>query len=197
MSITRERLSQEQSRLAALEAARTLLIEAGPQAVTLKAVGARIGRTHANLLHHFGSAAGLQADLASYIAARVTSGITDAVARARTGAADPGEIVERIFDAFDREGAGALAAWMILVGNEDALDPVLEAIHDLVEPLARGIEDRPVKDITLMLLLMAAGDALIGAPMAKTLGLYRGKAREIARTQLIALAGVAETAPNR
>ena len=46
--------------MAALEAARALLVEAGPQAVTLKAVAGRIGRTHANLLHHFGSAAGLQ-----------------------------------------------------------------------------------------------------------------------------------------
>ena len=57
---TRKRLPPEESRLSALEAARCLLIEAGPQAVTLKAVSARIGRTHANLLHHFGSAAGLQ-----------------------------------------------------------------------------------------------------------------------------------------
>jgi AcrR family transcriptional regulator len=54
----RKRLSPEESRDAALEAARALLLEAGPQAVTLKAVAARIGRTHANLLHHFGSAAG-------------------------------------------------------------------------------------------------------------------------------------------
>ena len=58
MSITRERLSPEESRAAALEAARRLLIEHGPQAVTLKAVAAAIGKTHANLLHHFGSAAG-------------------------------------------------------------------------------------------------------------------------------------------
>ena len=63
MSI-RKRLSQEESRTVALEAARALLIELGPQAVTLKAVAARIGRTHANLLHHFGSAAGLQKALA-------------------------------------------------------------------------------------------------------------------------------------
>ncbi len=61
----RRRLSQEESRTAALEAARKLLIEMGPQAVTLKAVAARIGRTHANLLHHFGSAAGLQKALAA------------------------------------------------------------------------------------------------------------------------------------
>src|SRR5687767_13509177 len=53
----RKRLPPDESRAAALEAARNLLLEAGPQAVTLKAVSARIGRTHANLLHHFGSAA--------------------------------------------------------------------------------------------------------------------------------------------
>ena len=64
MSIVKKRLSPEASRSAALDAARLLLIEAGPQAVTLKAVAARIGRTHANLLHHFGSAAGLQKALA-------------------------------------------------------------------------------------------------------------------------------------
>src|ERR1044072_9620289 len=61
MSIPRERLSPEESRAAALAAARTLLIEQGPQAVTLKAVAAAIGKTHATLLHHFGSAAGLHA----------------------------------------------------------------------------------------------------------------------------------------
>ena len=67
MSI-RKRLAPEQSRKAALEAARLLLLEAGPQAVTLKAVAARVGRTHANLLHHFGSASGLQKALAEAIA---------------------------------------------------------------------------------------------------------------------------------
>ena len=72
MSISRKRLNSEESRSAALEAARLLLLEQGPQAVTLKAVAAKVGRTHANLLHHFGSAAGLQAELARSIADRVT-----------------------------------------------------------------------------------------------------------------------------
>ncbi|WP_371858601.1 TetR family transcriptional regulator, partial [Pseudomonas sp. FW215-R2] len=48
----RKRLTPEESRDAAIDAARALLVEQGPQAVTLKAVAARIGRTHANLLHH-------------------------------------------------------------------------------------------------------------------------------------------------
>ena len=46
MSITRERLSPEESRAAAVEAARALLLESGPQAVTLKAVAARVAWSH-------------------------------------------------------------------------------------------------------------------------------------------------------
>ncbi len=195
MSIVRERLTQEESRSAALEAARLLLIEDGPQAVTLKAVSARIGKTHANLLHHFGSAAGLQSDLARYIGERVTAGIAEAVHRARQGETDAREIVDRTFDAFGREGAGALAAWMILSGNRDALNPILESIHHLVDQLGQGHENRPVHETTLWLVLAALGDSLLGAPMAKALGLAPEKARELARAQLIAAAGLAEPRP--
>ena len=189
MSIARERLTPSESRSAALEAARSLLIESGPQAVTLKAVAARIGKTHANLLHHFGSAAGLQSELARSISERVTAGIAEAVQRTREGEADPREIVDRTFDAFGREGAGALAAWMILSGNRDALNPILESIHRLVDRLGQGHEDRPVHEMTLWLVLAALGDSLLGAPMANALGLAPEKARELARRQLIASPG--------
>ena len=186
MSIVRERLSSEESRAAAVEAARNLLIEDGPSAVTLKAVAARIGKTHANLLHHFGSAAGLQSALAASITERVTAGIAEAVARARQGEADPREVVDRVFDAFDREGGGALAASMILSGDREALNPILQSIHSLVHRLAEGYEDRPVHDVTLWLVLAALGDSLMGESMARALGLPRDKARELARKQLIA-----------
>lgn len=181
MSIkSRRRLSPEESRDAALEAARALLLEAGPQAVTLKAVAARIGRTHANLLHHFGSAAGLQKALAASIADTVTAKIGAAVLRARSEDHDPSEIVNLTFDAFDREGAGALASWMILTGNQDALDPIMEAIHRLVDQISDGHDAETAPLDALQLTLMALGDALLGAPMARALGLPRDKAREMA-----------------
>jgi AcrR family transcriptional regulator len=186
MSIVRERLTPGESRAAALEAARSLLIEDGPQAVTLKAVAAKIGKTHANLLHHFGSAAGLQTELARLISERVTAHIAEAVALARAGAADPREVVDRTFDAFGREGGGALAAWMILSGDREALNPILESIHRLVDRLGEGHEDRPVHETTLWLILAALGDSLLGEPMAGALGLPRDKARELARRHLIA-----------
>ena len=184
MSIVRERLSPEASRLAAIEAARHLLIEDGPQAVTLKAVAARIGKTHANLLHHFGSAAGLQAELARSIAERVTASVADAVELARSGQSDAREIVDRTFDAFGREGAGALAAWMILSGNKDALNPILAAIRALVDQLSVAHEDHKVPESTLSLVLAALGDSLLGEPISRALGLPREAAREIAAERL-------------
>ena len=188
MSGIKRRLPPEESRLAALEAARILLIEAGPQAVTLKAVAARIGRTHANLLHHFGSAAGLQRELAAHLAQTVCSTIAEAVRASRAGLGSPRKVVDLAFDAFDKEGAGALASWMIPTGNEDALTPIVETIHALVDEIAideaahRG--GMAVHEDTLALVLMAMGDALIGKALSRSLGLSETAARDRAQTML-------------
>lgn len=184
MSITRKRLSPEESRSAAIEAARRLLLADGPQAVTLKAVAAEVGRTHANLLHHFGSAAGLQGELARAIAESVTSSIASTVERARAGEADARDIVDRTFDVFGREGAGALAAWMILTGNRDALNPILDSLRKLVAQLSVGHEEHHVAQSTLALVLSALGDSLLGRPIAEALGLPRDNARELAAERL-------------
>jgi AcrR family transcriptional regulator len=187
VSISRKRLNPEESRSVALEAARRLLLAHGPQAVTLKAVSAEIGRTHANLLHHFGSAAGLQAELARSIAERVTGSIAEAVEAARAGQRDARDIVDMTFDAFGREGAGALAAWMILTGNRDALNPVLDSIRGLVSGLTVGHEEHHVPDTTLWLVLQAVGDALLGPAFADALGLDRDAARATATERLRAV----------
>lgn len=185
----RRRLSPEQSRTAALEAARALLIETGPQSVTLKAVAARIGRTHANLLHHFGSASGLQRALAEHLATAVCETIKQAVRASRAGLGTPREVVDLAFDAFGREGAGALASWMLLSGNEDALDPIVETIHALVDELAseeaaHGGGVMAIHQTTLTLVLLALGDALMGPTLAKSLGLPDHAARDQAERLL-------------
>lgn len=186
----RKRLSPEESRKSALEAARMLLIETGPQSVTLKAVATRIGRTHANLLHHFGSAAGLQKALAEHIARTVCETIIDAVHASRAGMGSAREVVDLAFDAFDREGAGALTSWMLLTGNEDALNPIVSTIHELVDEIAPEAgevhqgDELHVHRETLSLVLMAMGDALIGAALSKSLGLPRDAARERAQAMM-------------
>ncbi|MBA4163626.1 MAG: TetR family transcriptional regulator [Erythrobacter sp.] len=186
---SRKRLTPQESRSSALEAARALLIESGPQAVTLKAVAGRIGRTHANLLHHFGSAAGLQKELARHLAETVCETIREAVRASRAGLGSPREVVDLAFDAFDKEGAGALASWMILTGNEDALTPIVETIHQLVDDIAQeeaahAGDVMRVHEDTLALVLMAMGDALIGAALARSLGLPETAARDRAQRML-------------
>jgi AcrR family transcriptional regulator len=193
MSI-KKRLSPEASRDAALEAARSLLIEAGPQAVTLKAVAGRIGRTHANLLHHFGSASGLQKALASHLASTVCATIAEAVHAARAGMGQPRDVVDLTFDAFDREGAGALASWMLLSGNEDALDPIIEAIHNLVVEL-NDFNSEEQRRTTLALVHLALGDALLGGPLTQSLELPRTAARDVAEALLIESAAKAGIFP--
>ena len=187
---TRKRLTPEESRNSALDAARALLIETGPQSVTLKAVSARVGRTHANLLHHFGSASGLQEALAQHLAMTVCETIKDAVRASRAGLGSPREVVDLAFDAFDKEGAGGLASWMLLTGNEDALDPIIETIHALVDELApeeasdhAGI--MAMHENTLTLVLLALGDALIGKPLARALSLPESAARDRAERLLV------------
>lgn len=184
---TRKRLSQEESRTAAIEAARALLIETGPQAVTLKAVAARVGRTHANLLHHFGSASGLQKALAEHLAQTICASIGEAVIASRAGIGTAREVVDLTFDAFGREGGGALASWMLLSGNEDALDPIVQAIHDLVTDLSVP-GGAIMRATTLTLVLMALGDALMGDALTGSLDLPRDAARDTAEAMLIAAA---------
>jgi AcrR family transcriptional regulator len=191
MSI-RKRLSQDESRSAALEAARALLIESGPQAVTLKAVAARIDRTHANLLHHFGSAAGLQKALTAHLAGTICATIAKAVVASHSGMGSPREVVDLTFDAFDREGGGALASWMLLSGNRDALGPIVEAIHDLVDEL-HEFDAGAMRGMTLTLVLMALGDSLMGEPLSQSLGLPRSAARDRAERMLQNAAKQAES----
>lgn len=164
-----------------------MLIDEGPSAVTLKAVAAQIGRTHANLLHHFGSAQGLQKALIGRLAAGITATIRDAVLQSRIDQQGPAEIVRLTFDAFDQGGAGALATWMILTGNKDALDPILAAIHDLVDELVRdGDSAVLIQEQTMELVLLAIGDSLMGAPLARALDLPRDRARDLAIRSLTA-----------
>ena len=170
---SRKRLTPEQSRNSALEAARALLIETGPQAVTLKAVAARMGRTHANLLHHFGSASGLQMALAAHLAGTVCDSIADLILQNRDREPDPDRVVDMAFDTFVEKGAAQLATWMILSGNENALNPVVDAIHELIDEIGEGHQDKSMHEDTLHLVLLAMGFLGPEQPLLESLGLER------------------------
>jgi hypothetical protein len=79
---------------------------------------------------------------------------------------------------------------MLASGNEDALDPIIETIHELVDEIApdeAGHEDNPrrLHEDTLTLVLLALGDALMGRALARSLGLPETAARDRAEQLLV------------
>jgi AcrR family transcriptional regulator len=183
----RKRMPPDESRAAAVAAARDLLTREGVAAVTLKAVAARIGRTHANLLHHFGSVAGLHAALAEDIAHSVAASITGSIGRMRRGEARLRDVIEGMFDAFIDQGAGELIAWVVLTRQREALETIVEAIAQVIRDISEPGEERPLDQATLGLVLLAIGDSLAGSEVARACGLERSAARDIAVRQVIAV----------
>ena len=188
MPHTRPRLSTEEMRQLALEAARSILIEDGPQAVTLMAVAKRINRTHANILHHFGSAGELRRAMAEMMTGRIIGEIGQKVVEARQTEGDMREIVDITFDAFEKQGMAALMSWMILSGEHDGLAPILDAVHNLVEELGE-YRGAPLRQITQMLVLTALGEGMIGAAIATALEVPRETARVTLAHQLRIMRG--------
>jgi TetR/AcrR family transcriptional regulator, repressor for neighboring sulfatase len=189
--LKRTRRTSEAARDAALEAARDLLLGAGPSAVTLKAVAARIGTGHANLLHHFGSAAGLQAALMERMIRDTVGRVERAVERLRSGEATPREIVDLVFDAHGRDGIGRLTAWLASSGEADRLRPLFDVLRDLIRTIEAGAilpadeAHRRIVDMTLLLVLAGLGDSLIGPMLHDTLGEAPGRARDIVAESLV------------
>ena len=185
----RTRHSPKESRALAIDAARALLRDDGVAAVTLKSVAARIGRTHANLLHHFGSVAGLHRALAEEIAHNVATSITTAIASRRRGEASERDVVDAMFDAFADQGAGELIGWIALTRQRDALKPIVDTIAAIVSDFREAGDCRPMDQVTLGLVLLAVGDSLVGEEVAEGTGQRREAVREIALKQIAALIG--------
>lgn len=183
----RKRLSPDDSRAAAVAAARDLLREEGVAAITLKAVAGRMGRTHANLLHHFGAVAGLHRALADEIAHQVAASITGSVGRMRRGEGKLRDVVEGMFDAFREEKVGELIAWVAMTNQRESLEPLVDAIAQVVRDISAPDDNRPLDQATLGLVLLAIGDSLAGDEVARACGLPPTAARDIAVRQVIAI----------
>ena len=98
--------------------------------------------SHTNLIHHFGSAAGLQSELMRQMMSELTATIESAVMRLRAGKGELRDFVDIVFDAFDRGGAGRLAAWIVLSGEATRLAPVGEVVRDYIDSVERGADRR-------------------------------------------------------
>ncbi len=185
----RRRRSPDEARREAVEAARALLLSGGPNAVTLSAVAADIGVTHANLIHHFGSAAGLQSALMGSMVEDLNQALDAAVARLRADDGAPMELINAVFDAFAEGGAGRLVAWIALSGDLTLLEPVRGAVRDLVNVIAEKTGDdgearERIGSAVLFIALSAFGEALIGPPLGAMLDLPDDAGRKVVASLL-------------
>ncbi|HKD21410.1 MAG TPA: TetR family transcriptional regulator [Rhizomicrobium sp.] len=182
----RRRRSPEEARNEAIAMARKLLLSEGPDAVTLPRLAALLGMTHSNLLHHFGSASELQSALMARMVGDLAVALDHAVSHLKSDAGAPRELIDMVFDAFDKGGAGKLAAWIALSGNIEHLDSIEKAVNSLVEAVEEkfaaetGDPHMGVTSAVLFLALMAFGDAVIGDPLKDMLERERVAPRKIA-----------------
>ncbi|MBB6093531.1 AcrR family transcriptional regulator [Povalibacter uvarum] len=181
----RIRRTPEEARALALESARRLLIAEGPDAITLQAVAADLGMSHTNLIHHFGSAGGLQSALMGEMVRELTSVLEKAVERFRAGEGSEQDFVDIVFEVFDKGGAGRLAAWIVLSGESDKLEPVGEVVRTYIRNVERGADDahgdvhERITSASLLVTLAAFGDAVIGDSIGSMMGRERKAMRRI------------------
>jgi AcrR family transcriptional regulator len=180
----RRKRSAHVARDEGLVAARDLLLGGGPAAVTLANVGKAIGMSHTNVIHHFGSAGGLQTALMESMIRDLADALGDAVSQLHTDAAAPSMLVDRVFDAFGEGGAGQLAAWLVLAREFDHLVPVQQAVLDLVTAVKERAPEVPDQDariraIVLLIAICAFGDAVIGPHLRGMLGQDDDAARRL------------------
>lgn len=172
----------------AVEAARDLLLAGGASAVTLKAVGERMGVGHANLIHHFGSAAGLQGAVMDRmvrdLAARLDSGLGAGMGQA-PAAPDRAAMLDQVFDAFGEGGAARLGAWMVMQGEAGRADAFAEVVRDQAERLAslagggEAARER-ARAVVTTAVYMAFADGLIGEVLTQMLEAPRDLGRGLA-----------------
>jgi AcrR family transcriptional regulator len=181
----RVRRTPEEARTLALASARRLLLADGPDAITLQSVATDLGMSHTNLIHHLGSAAGLQSELMRQMMSELTAAIESAVMRLRAGKGEFRDFVDIVFDAFDRGGAGRLAAWIVLSGEATRLAPVGEVVRDYIDSVERGADPgaqdvhERVTSATLFVTMAALGDAIIGNHLRRMVGRERDAVRKI------------------
>ncbi|HEV2364967.1 MAG TPA: TetR/AcrR family transcriptional regulator [Caulobacteraceae bacterium] len=182
----RRRRTPDEARAEALACARRLLIAHGPKGVTLQAVARGIGVTHGNLIHHFGSAARLQAALMADMVRDLASALQTGVAYVRSDESAPRTLVDIVFDAFDEGGAGQLAAWIAVSNRYEHLEPVRDAVTELTVAVGERVRStdaeppRHVPSALLFITICAFGDAMIGGPLREMLGRDREAVRRLA-----------------
>jgi AcrR family transcriptional regulator len=186
----RIRRTPEQAREVILAAAAERLAKFGPNGLKITDIAKDAGLTHATLIHHFGSAAELQRQLARRFSAKLLSDVVERLSGGALEATEIEAIIGEIFEIMSDRGNSRLVAWLRLTGvspgqEEDPADSLLADVAKLVAErrIAGGAPDteqtrKESKFIVLLAANAAIGDGVGGELTAQMIGLDEKDAKQ-------------------
>ena len=177
----RVRRSPEAARENILAAAEAILVEQGPQALKLADVAKAAGVVHANVIHHFGSIAGVETALMERMIRQLADKV---IAVIQKDDSYIGMGAQALFDAFESKGTARLAAWLEMTGEGRRMTLVRDVVDEIIDTrVAReAVPNREaVVDFILLNIILAVGVGLFGPTLSELLGRPSGRARELAQ----------------
>jgi AcrR family transcriptional regulator len=175
----RRRRTAEEARREILEAARIRLAAGGPEAVRLQDIAGDLGISHPAILHHFESREGLLQALAVRAMEELNDGLVRDIESDRL---EPGEGIDRIFEALSRGETARILAWRVLSGREQGeprarqyLRELVDAVYGRIREHARtsGLEGPSWEEAAFCMRLASAamfGDAILGPMLNASCG---------------------------
>lgn len=182
MSI-RKRRSPDEARIEILAAAQDRLRHFGIDGLNVVDVAKACGMSHATVLHHFGSTAGMRRALVTYMTTQLLEDIIASLQQ--NPSLEPPQILHSLFHTLSTGGHVKLLAWLSLAGNE--LEPeeapaALLAHHfnALIPVIAERLPPSPRRDeharrVVFLIAAAAIGSGVGGAMLPALIGLPQGE----------------------
>src|SRR5579863_4262248 len=173
MAVTRRvRRTPEQARRLILDAAQASMVSTGPAGIRLQDVARAAGVSHSNVLHHFGSRAGLIEALNRRTVEDLKSVLFEVMKAAHASTED---IIGPAFAAY-RNGLAQRTLWVLQASTRrgaqtlPVFEEIVEALHARLLSAASSsvnVDKAHTRAIVHLTTIAAFGDALIGARLRR------------------------------
>jgi len=175
----RKRRSPDEARNEILAAAQDRLRLFGIDGLNVVDVAKACGMSHATVLHHFGSTAGMRHALVTYMTAQLLEDIIASLQQ--NPSLEPAQVLHSLFHTLSAGGHTNLLAWLSLAGNELAPEAAPGALlqhhfNALIPVIAGRLPPSPKREeharrVVFLIAAAAIGSGVGGSVLATVIGL--------------------------
>jgi len=169
----RKRRTSEEAKTLILETAAARLRDHGLDGLTVKGVAEAAGMSHATLIHHFGSSAGMRSQLEEHMTATLLADVVSALQQDVPLEALCGDL----FTALSSGGHARLLAWLEVEENAERIRPST-SINALFEEIIKTVSEQTAnkdpataRKIVLLVATTAVGLGISGNVLPGLLGM--------------------------